>query len=222
MNYSPNSKISLITQNITEIVPSNEEASILLSEIQTLANKISCESVQHLGSLEDYEKIITGLNYDPNTVLDLNIDLSPLENFAALASNLTSLLENIELKFDQVYTISYIDYIKKIYEYLKIIDSMLNKYSELIVHIKSKITFEFSTPLTDINDQISEVLHYLNDLIYKNADDCELRILKCNIKKENCLTKKINRKLGKFSEYQCKMDSLIKTLSSKNKHGHNC
>jgi len=213
-----------ITVNTEETTTyyNNEESDALLSQIQELASKISCESAQHLGSLKDYEKIIEELKCHSNIELDLNLDLTSLKNFAKLAEDITELVSDIELKFNCVYNVSFIKYLKEIYKYLLTIDIMLDKFQKLVIYIKSKVTYKFSTPLIVINQELSDVLNSLNNLIWQNTDDCELKILNSKIKKEACYVRKINRKLCKISDLQTEMDSLICDLSYKNKYNQNC
>jgi hypothetical protein len=55
----------------------------------------------------------------------------------------------------------------------------------------------------------------LNKFIYREANDCELVVLKNNIKRQNHQVNKMNYKLDKMESHQLQIDFLLDKLSSK-------
>ncbi len=207
--------ITVEISNTVETVPSSYEANLLITQIKALAEEISCSSVHHLGSLNDYEDILEKIKTNGVINLDLDIDLSPIQKFADTAANLTELLDNISLKFEQVYKVSFIDDLKKILDYLSNINNMLDKFEDLVIHVKKNTIIEYPPLLKVINQDLDKILCVLNKFIYREANDCDLAVLKNNIREQNHQVKKMNLKLNKIKTHRLEMDFLLDKLSTK-------
>jgi hypothetical protein len=204
--------------NIVESVPPTPEENLLISQIGELAKKISCDSVHHLGSLNDYEKIIEFLKSKTDTTLPLSLNLSPLQNLADMANDLEKIISSIEIYFKKNCKITYLHELEKIYQYLSDIDKMLNKFEDLVVYIKANIIYAFPSSLVDINKLLDQLLCDLNHITQNKPCSCELYILNRSIKKEKHNVRKIKCKLNKLGRYQSKLDKLAYKLSSKDKY----
>ena len=85
----------------TESTPVSE--SQILNEIQDISNKITTKKTFNLNSLGNYAQILKTLEENRNRFVQGNsIDLKPLQSFASSAENLTSYMQGLINRFNNL------------------------------------------------------------------------------------------------------------------------
>ena len=155
-----------------DTVSANEESRMLLEQIKELEEKIKCPSVQHLGSMQDYAELFKKAQEYISKAGDKNINLvvdtSVLEKFAAEAKVYSEMFSEVEIKFSRLSTVNDTELLKKIKGYLVDIALMY----ENIQKFHTTIT---TTAILQIPDSIKTVTELLNNV--SESIECSLPYL---------------------------------------------
>ena len=105
-----------------DMVNASDDSKKLLADIKELEAKISCPSVQHLGSMQDYAELFKKAQEYISKAGDKNINLvvdtSVLEKFAAEAKVYSEMFSEVEVKFSRLSTVNDTELLTKVKGYL--------------------------------------------------------------------------------------------------------
>lgn len=164
--------IDVLASHDLNLINASDESKLLLLEIKELESKINCPSVQHLGSMQDYSELFKKAQEYINTVGDKNINLavdtSALEKFAAEAKVYSEMFSEVEIRFSRLSTVNDTELLRKIKGYLAEIALMY----ENIQKFHATIT---TTSILQIPDSVKTVTESLNKV--SESIDCSLPYL---------------------------------------------
>jgi hypothetical protein len=140
------------------LIPASEGSKALLSEISSLQAKVSCEKLQHLGSMQDYSELFKKAQEYMEEVGDKNINLiidtAVLDKFAAEAAIYSQMFSEVNLQFNRLSTVNDIETLTKIRDSL----IKINLMYENIAKFHASIT---ATSILQIPESIKVVSEYL-------------------------------------------------------------
>ena len=155
-----------------QTVNASPESKLLLAEIKALEAKISCPSVQHLGSMEDYAELFRKAQEFISKAGDKNINLvvdtSVLEKFAAEAEVYAEMFREVELKFSRLSTVDDTEMLRKVRDYLAKIALMYQNVQKFHATITT-------TSILQIPDSIKVVTESMQSVV--ESIECSLPYL---------------------------------------------
>ena len=155
-----------------QTVNASEDAKLLLAEIKALEAKISCPSVQHLGSMEDYAELFRKAQEYISKAGDKNVNLvvdtSVLEKFAAEAEIYSEMFQEVELKFSRLSTVDDTEMLRKVRDYLAKIALMYQNIQKFHATITT-------TSILQIPDSIKVVTESMQSVV--ESIECSLPYL---------------------------------------------
>lgn len=170
----------------------------ILNEIQDISNKITTKKTFNLNSLGNYAQILKTLEENRNRFVQGNsIDLKPLQSFASSAENLTSYMQGLINRFNNLSDINNTNImgdirsnIEKINSFVSTSESLFkmmdnpqqfewfNKYNDTVLSIKNsmnayeqiakQITYQLSDPVNYVNPQIKGLTELFNNSYINN------------------------------------------------------
>lgn len=145
-----------------QTVNASDEAKLILAEIKSLEAKISCPSVQHLGSMEDYAELFRKAQEYIEKAGDKNVNLvvdtSVLEKFAAEAEIYSEMFQEVELKFSRLSTVDDTEMLRKVRDYLAKIALMYQNIQKFHATITT-------TSILQIPDSIKVVTESMQSVV---------------------------------------------------------
>ena len=189
-----NVQVQNASQPIYDPTPPSISEQSILNDIQDISTKISTKKTFNINSLGNYAQILRTLEENRNKFIEgHSIDLKPLQSFAQSAEQLTSYMNSLIERFNNLSNINNaaimtdihvnIDKINKFVgtsEHLfKMMDhpeqfEWFNKYNDTVMSIKNsmnayekiakQITYQLSDPVNYVNPQIKN----LTDLFGSN------------------------------------------------------
>lgn len=150
---------------ILETAPATAESQLLLQQIADLQAKINCPSVQHMGSVQDYADLFKKAHEYINTVGEKNVNLvldtSALEKFAAEAKIYSEMFSEVEMRFNRISSVDDTEVLRKIKSYLVDIALMY----ENIQKFHATITTTSVLQVPDSVKTVSELLTSVSESI---------------------------------------------------------
>lgn len=147
----------------------NEESLNLLREIEELKLKVSCEKLQHLGSMEDYSELFRKAQQYIEEVGEKNIslvvDTEILDKFAEEAKVYSEMFGEIDLKFRRLSTVDDTEMLKKVRDALYKISLMY----ENVQKFHATITTTSILQIPDSVKTVTEILQSVTESI-----DCSI------------------------------------------------
>lgn len=164
--------VDVLASHELDLINASEESKLLLAKIKELESKINCPSVQHLGSMQDYSELFKKaqeyISKAGDKNINLAVDTSVLEKFAAEAKIYSEMFSEVEIKFSRLSTVNDTELLRKIKGYLAEIALMY----ENIQKFHATIT---TTSILQIPDSIKTVTESLNTVT--ESIECSLPYL---------------------------------------------
>ncbi len=146
------------------LVPSSEDALALLQEIASLQAQVSCEKLQHLGSMEDYASLFRKAkeyidNYTENGgSINLVVDTSVLDRFAAEASVYSQMFEEVTMTFTRIKQVDELETLNKIKDGLLKITEMYRNIDRFHAAINATSVLQIPESIRDASSHLDTVL----------------------------------------------------------------
>jgi len=172
-----------------ELIPASQKSNDLLREIQALQTKVSCPTLQHLGSMNDYAELFQKAKGYMDTVGDQNINLvidtSVLDRFATDADIYSQMFQEVQIQFQRMSTVDDTAILTKIRDSLSKISGMydnINKFHASIV----------STSILQIPDSVKTVSESLQSVI--ECIECSMPYLEFFVDNSTVLSEEQQRR----------------------------
>ena len=187
-----------INEYLTEIVTTyvdasnNNQADILLKQIQTYAAEINCSDFHGKGSIDDYAVLFqaAGKIANESKQMELNIDIEGFSEFGKAADDLANLFESFITKLQNVNIITDIGFLNTISIALgKIVNlsKIFGKFKETIFSTTTiqvpKSAADTKIVLQSVMDEVNCAMQYINYFVAPtdSLPDAELSAVEKNI-----------------------------------------
>ena len=167
----------LNTVEIYDNTQIDTSSNILLNEIKSYAQQISCSDFQGKGTIDDYNQLFIAASKIANDTKQMNLDIDTqgFSEFANAADELAGLfngfiirLQNVNIINDESFLLSILDALKKIVN----LSNVFGKFKETILATTQiqipKSALETANILTDVTNQINCAMGYISYFIDSN------------------------------------------------------
>jgi hypothetical protein len=152
-----------ISADLTSVINTSgltEEQVKELEEIQNLIRDVKCSKFHGRGRLEDYkELILKAQSVNLDQTVDLNFDLSELNEAAETSEQLSEFILNVEAKISRVSQVNISKFLHEVREKVRKISSVQHALEKF--HVSLYATAEFKIPAAIKN--VTSLLNVLND-----------------------------------------------------------
>ena len=127
-----------------------------MAAITALVNKIECSKAQGMGTLAEYAALLD-LAKDASQNINLSLDISGLQEFAAVAEEYGKVFQNITQNLTRATTINSEDVLNSIITELTKIANMYDSLDSLKLEIQRTSTLQIPTSIQATADQLQTV-----------------------------------------------------------------
>ena len=145
-------------------VESTNEEKKIMSEIKEISDRIAGRKSRRIGDLSAYTELIEKLESEKSRAL--NLDLSPLENFADSAEKLASILDDITLRFKTIVRVDANKTLYKIQHNLHKIENLYKSIDSFRDQVEHSDTIRCYSDHTRQMESLREAIAYTNSSIH--------------------------------------------------------
>lgn len=187
--------------------PASEESQLILKEIEELKSKVSCEKVQHMGSMNDYAELFKkAQDYmkkagDKN--IDLVIDTSTLDKFALEAEVYSKMFSEVSIQFERLTTVSDTESLRKVRDGLAKIALMYENIQKFKATITASSVLQVPESIKTVSEHLQSVTESL---------ECSLTYLEFFADNSKELSEEQQRRAELNDEDKVAISAAIKSL----------
>lgn len=187
-----------ISENLGQVISSyydNEasEASQVVNEIRTYAEKINCDSFKGKGTIEDYSELFVAASKIANETkhMQLNVEIEGFNDFAAAADELSALFQGFIVKLQSINIIDDLNFLKSVSAALKKIANLSDVFGQFKQTIFATASVQMPKSARDTRLIIQNVMSnincsmgYINNFVNPDSNapsDAQLSVVERNV-----------------------------------------